>query len=116
MDRSMRALHCRPGSLSGAPPWPSRHRAIYVIGVLFVLTLLSQLDRQLPALVVRPLRKDFGLTDTGFSLLQGYAFAAFYTLAGLPLGRLVDRGNRRNLICGGLLAWSASTVLFAFGR
>jgi MFS family permease len=116
MDRSMRALHCRPGSLSGAPPWPSRQRAIYVIGVLFVLTLLSQLDRQLPALVVRPLRKEFGLSDTGFSLLQGYAFAAFYTLAGLPLGRLVDRGNRRNIICCGLLTWSTSTALFAFGH
>ena len=111
----MRALHSRPATATGITPWPSRQRAIYVIGVLFVLTLLSQLDRQLPALVVKPLRKEFGLTDTGFSLLQGYAFAAFYTLAGLPLGRLVDSGNRRNIICCGLLAWSASTALFAFG-
>lgn len=111
-----RAPQSNPAPGLGATPWPSRQRAIWVIGVLFVLTLLSQLDRQLPALVVRPLRKEFGLTDTGFSLLQGYAFAAFYTLAGLPLGRLVDRGNRRNLICCGLLAWSASTALFAFGH
>jgi MFS family permease len=112
----MRALGSRPGPASAAAPWPSRRRTIYVIGLLFLITLLSQLDRQLPALVVRPLRKEFGLTDTGFSLLQGYAFAAFYTLAGLPLGRLVDRTNRRNIICGGLLAWSLSTALFAFGH
>jgi hypothetical protein len=44
-----------------------------------------QLDRQLPSLLVRPLRKEFGISDTAFSLLQGYAFAIFYTLAGLPL-------------------------------
>ena len=46
------------------------------------MTLLSQLDRQLPALLVRPLKQEFGISDTAFSLLQGYAFAIFYTLAG----------------------------------
>lgn len=87
-----------------------------MIAVLFAVTLLSQLDRQLPALLVRPLRAEFGISDTSFSLLQGYAFAIFYTLAGLPLGRLVDRGNRRNLVFFGLLFWSASTVVFAFAQ
>lgn len=96
--------------------FPPARVAWYVIGVLFVVTLLSQLDRQLPALVVRPLRKEFGISDTAFSLLQGYAFAVFYTLAGLPLGRLVDRGNRRNLIFVGLLFWSAATALFAMAQ
>jgi len=99
-----------------APSFPSARAAWYVIGVLFVVTLLSQLDRQLPALVVRPLKKEFGISDTAFSLLQGYAFAVFYTLAGLPLGRLVDRGSRRNLIFVGLLFWSAATALFAFAQ
>lgn len=96
--------------------YPPPRYTWFVIGVLFAVTLLSQLDRQLPALLVRPLRSEFGLSDTAFSLLQGYAFAAFYTLAGLPLGRLVDRGNRRNLILVGLLAWSAATALFAFAE
>src|SRR3990167_7204618 len=99
-----------------SPPYPAPRYAWYVIGVLFAVTLLSQLDRQLPALLVRPLRKEFGISDTAFSLLQGYAFAVFYTLAGLPLGRLVDRGSRRNLIFVGLLFWSAATALFAFGQ
>jgi MFS family permease len=84
--------------------------------VLFAATLLSQLDRQLPALLVRPLKQEFGISDTAFSLLQGYGFAIFYTLAGLPLGRFVDRGNRRNLVVVGLLFWSAATGLFAFAH
>jgi MFS family permease len=105
-----------PGGAHRAPTYPPLRYAWFVIGVLFTVTLLSQLDRQLPALVVRPLRKEFGISDTAFSLLQGYAFAVFYTLAGLPLGRLVDRGHRRNLICVGLLAWSVATALFAFSQ
>ncbi|MEZ0603165.1 MFS transporter [Paraburkholderia sp. IW21] len=103
-------------SAGTAPVYPSARYAWYVIAVLFAATLLSQLDRQLPALLVHPLRKEFGISDTAFSLLQGYAFAIFYTLAGLPLGRLVDRGNRRNLIFAALLFWGAATALFAFGQ
>ncbi len=96
--------------------YPNAAYAWYVIAVLFAATLLSQLDRQLPALLVRPLKQEFGISDTAFSLLQGYGFAIFYTLAGLPLGRFVDRGNRRNLIIVGLLFWSAATGLFAFAQ
>jgi MFS family permease len=93
------------------PPYPSRHYAWYVIGVLFLVTLFSQLDRQLPALLVRPIRASFAISDTQFSLLQGYAFSLCYTLMGLPLGRLVDRAVRRSLIVWGMLFWTAMTAL-----
>lgn len=96
--------------------YPNAAYAWYVVALLFATTLLSQLDRQLPALLVRPLKQEFGISDTAFSLLQGYGFAIFYTLAGLPLGRFVDRGNRRNLIIVGLLFWSLATGLFAFAQ
>jgi MFS family permease len=103
-------------SLSRPTSYPNAAYAWYVVAVLFAATLLSQLDRQLPALLVRPLKQEFGISDTAFSLLQGYGFAVFYTLAGLPLGRFVDRGNRRNLIIVGLLFWSVATGLFAFAH
>ena len=95
-------------------PYPRLAYAWYVIGVLFLITLLSQLDRQLPALLVRPIRTAFGISDTQFSLLQGYAFSLCYTLMGLPLGRLVDRAVRRTLIFWGMLFWCAMTALSAF--
>ncbi|MDB5423994.1 MAG: uncharacterized protein JWQ29_1410, partial [Phenylobacterium sp.] len=101
---------------SAADPYPPSGYAWYVIGVLFAATLMSQLDRQLPALLVRPIRAQFGISDTGFSLLQGYAFALVYTFAGLPFGWLVDRTVRRNLIIGGLVTWSVMTVLSAFAQ
>jgi MFS family permease len=95
-------------------PYPNVKYAWYVIGVLLLITLLSQLDRQLPALLVRPIRSAFDISDTAFSLLQGYAFSLCYTLMGLPLGRLVDRTVRRNLIFWGMLLWTAMTALAAF--
>jgi MFS family permease len=92
------------------PAYPRESYAWYVIAILFLVTVLSQMDRQLPTLLVAPIRAEFGISDTAFSILQGYAFAIVYTLAGIPLGRLVDRTHRRNLILAGLLFWSAMTV------
>lgn len=90
--------------------YPRESYAWYVIGILFLVTVLSQMDRQLPTLLVGPIKSEFGISDTGFSILQGYAFAIVYTIAGIPLGRLVDRTHRRNLILGGLLFWSLMTI------
>jgi MFS family permease len=96
--------------------YPPERYAWFVIAILFVVTLFSQLDRQFPALLVKPIRHALGITDTGFSFLQGYAFALVYTLAGLPFGRLVDRVNRRNLIIGGIVVWSVMTILAGFAQ
>ena len=70
----------KPGERSGVePPYPPLKYAWYVIGVLFVATLLSQLDRQLPALLVKPIRAEFGISDTPVS----------YTHLTLPTKRIV---------------------------
>lgn len=91
--------------------YPPAYRAHVAIAILWIVTLFSQLDRQLPALLVQPIKTALVLTDTDFSFIQGYAFAITYTLTGIPLGRLVDRANRRNLIIAGVGFWSAMTVL-----
>ena len=43
--------------------------------------------------------------------LTGFAFALFYTVAGIPIARWADRGVRRNLIALGLAVWSGMTAL-----
>lgn len=101
---------------SGTPPSTASSYAWYVVGILALITFLSQFDRYLTALLVRPLRAEFGISDTQFSLLHGYAFVLTFVIFGLPLGRLVDRTNRRNLILAGLLAWSLMTAAAAFSR
>lgn len=103
-------------SIAADAPYPNHAYACYVIFVLFVVTVLSQLDRQLPTLLVEPIKREFAISDTAFSFLQGYAFAIVYTFAGLPLGRLVDQRSRRLLIFCGLVFWSLMTVYAGFAQ
>src|SRR5260370_31105472 len=71
--------------------------AWYAVIVLMVCYTLSFIDRQILSLLVGPIKRDLAISDTKIGLLQGTAFALFYTLLGLPLGRIADRGGRRNL-------------------
>jgi MFS family permease len=89
---------------------PLTARGWYVVFVLCFGLFLSYTDRFILNLVVDPIRADLTLTDVQISLLQGAGFALIYALAGLPFGRLADSVNRRNLIVGGMLLWSAATV------
>src|SRR6266511_4172130 len=83
--------------------------AWYVALVLMLCNTLSFIDRQILGLLVTPIKVDLGISDTGIGLLQGLAFGIFYTLLGLPMGRIVDRGNRRNLVTAGISLWSVMT-------
>jgi MFS family permease len=56
------------------------------------------------------------VSDTQIGLLQGLAFSLFYTLMGLPIGRIADRWNRRNLIVGGILVWSFFTTMSSVAK
>ncbi|WP_016744881.1 MFS transporter [Rhizorhabdus wittichii] len=75
-----------------------------------VVTFTALLDRYLIGLLIEPIKGEFAIGDTQVSLLQGLAFAIFYSVLGLPFGRLVDRGNRRNIIMVGVLLWSSMTI------
>ena len=94
-------------------PAASLRYAWYAVFVLMVCYTLSFIDRQILSLLVGPIKRDLGLSDTRVGLLQGVAFALFYTLVGLPLGRLADTRNRRNLVSAGVLVWSLMTGLSA---
>lgn len=98
-------------SKSGATPQKSGNLAAwYAVGILTIAYTFSYIDRQILALMVGPIRQDLGISDSQFSLLHGLAFALFYTLFGIPIGRLADARNRRNLIAAGIAIWSFATV------
>ena len=90
--------------------------AWYVVFALTAIYMLSFVDRQILGLLVAPMKRDLGLSDTKVGLLQGLAFGVFYTLVGLPLGRLADTRNRRNLIAAGVVAWSIFTSSCSIAR
>jgi MFS family permease len=81
-----------------------------LVAVLFCTSVVSYLDRNIISLFVGPIRHELGLTDVQVSLLQGVAFALFYSVMGLPFGRLVDHHTRKNLIAAGVVLWSAMTI------
>jgi len=77
---------------------------------------LSFVDRQILSLLVGPIERDLRISDTQMGLLQGFAFAIFYTFAGVPIGRVVDTHGRRNLIAAGIFLWSAMTAVCSAAR
>ncbi len=99
-----------------AQPWPDPRRAWYATLVLMVAYTLSYVDRQILSMLVDPIKLDLGISDTQIGLLQGFAFAVFYTLVGIPMGRLADRGDRRRIIAWGIFFWSLATALCGLAR
>ena len=97
-------------------PWPAPAYAWYVVGVLTVAYTVSFIDRQILNLLVQPIRQDLGISDTQISLLQGIAFAIFYSVLGVPIARLADRGNRRNIIAVGIFLWCLMTAACGLAR
>ena len=65
-------------------------------------------------LLVDSIKADLGISDTQISLLQGLAFALFFTIAAIPLGRLIDRVHRPRAVSAGIAVWSAMTVACGF--
>jgi predicted MFS family arabinose efflux permease len=90
--------------------------ANYVLGVLFTVYVINFIDRQVLAVFIGPIKQEFGASDTEMGLLVGFAFALFYTFAGIPIARWADRGNRRTIIAIGLAVWSAMTALCGLTR
>jgi MFS family permease len=78
--------------------------------VLTLAYVFSFIDRQILSLLVEPIQRDLAISDKKLSLLMGPSFAVFYTLFGIPLGRLADTRNRRNLVAAGIAFWSLMTA------
>ena len=93
-----------------ASAYPPAARGWYVVAILTLAYMVSFLDRQIMALLVQPIRADLALSDTEISLLLGLAFAIFYTLLGIPIGRLADRSSRRSIIAAGITIWCLMTA------
>ena len=97
-------------------PEPKAAQAWYGVGVLTLAYVFSYIDRSIMSLMVGPIRADLHLSDTQFSLLHGLAFAAFYTLMGIPIARLADARNRKRIIAIGVFSWSLMTALCGLCR
>lgn len=90
-----------------APTWRS-HWALALAALAYVC---NYIDRLLMSILIEPVKAEFGVSDTEIGLLSGLVFGLFYSLAGLPLGRLADRVGPVPVIAGSAIAFSGITML-----
>src|SRR4029450_481892 len=88
----------------------------YALALLVVVYVLNFLDRQILSILAERIKADLDLTDAHIGFLYGTAFAVFYAVFGIPLGRLADVWVRTRLIAVGLAFWSVMTALSATAR
>lgn len=88
--------------------------AYYVLVILSIISVLNYFDRNVIAIVLQPIKHDLHLTDTQVGLLTGLAFAAVYSLLGLPVARYADRGHRVRVLGWALAIWSLMTAACGF--
>jgi MFS family permease len=94
------------GKISGA--------AWYALVVLTLVYVLNFLDRTLIYILFAPIKAEMKFSDLQLALLGTTSFVIFYTLLGVPFGRLADRTVRKNMIAGGLAVWSLFSGLTGF--
>ena len=94
-----------------ADPAARTSRRYYVLALLTVIYALNFLDRTIFNVLIEPIKKEFALSDTAMGLLAGFGFVLFYSLLGIPIARVADRLNRRNIVALAFAFWSAMTFL-----
>jgi len=81
------------------------------LGLLFLVSLLNYVDRNMLSVLLPAIKKDLALSDTELGFINGFAFALFYAVLGIPIARLADKYSRRNILALSLALWSAMTAL-----
>jgi MFS family permease len=83
----------------------------YLLGVLLTVLAFNYVDRLALGLLLQDIKIDLQLSDTQLGLLSGIAFAAFYSVMGIPIARWADRGNRVTIISLTAALWSVAVAL-----
>lgn len=83
----------------------------YLLLLLTVVATFNYLDRFVLSLALESIKQEFQLSDSQLGFLTGFAFASFYAIAGVPIARWADRGNRNLIVTLTTALWS---VMVAF--
>lgn len=90
---------------------PNRRYGLAILTAVYTLNLV---DRGLIALLLEPIKQDLHLSDTQLGLLTGIAFALFYAVAGVPIARWADRGDRVTITSAAIALWGLTVMTCLF--
>ena len=90
--------------------------AWYALALLMVVYILNFLDRTIIYILFPLIKREMDFSDTQLALLGTTSFVIFYTLLGIPFGRMADRGSRTRIIAVGVAVWSLFSGLTAFAN
>src|SRR5437762_13872056 len=99
-----------------APPERIAAYSWYALALLTAVYVLNFLDRTLIYILFTPIKKEMAFSDLQLALLGTTSFVIFYTLLGVPFGRLADRASRTRMIASGLAIWSLFSGLTGFAN
>ena len=101
-------------TLADATPAATRRipgAAWYALAILALANLFNYLDRQVVSILAQSIKADLKLDDADLGFILGTAFAMFYSVVGIAMGRISDFLPRRKLMAFGLTLWSVMTAL-----
>ncbi|MFC4595856.1 spinster family MFS transporter [Sphingobium tyrosinilyticum] len=96
-----------------APVRMAPGRAWSAVMLLTLVGVVNIVDRALPGVLVEPIKHDLQLSDTAIGLINGFGFLLVYSLLGIPIARLSDRGAYGLVISSCLGLWSVMTLIGA---
>ncbi|HEX6732662.1 MAG TPA: MFS transporter [Pyrinomonadaceae bacterium] len=90
--------------------------AWYALGLLTIVYVFNYLDRTLIYILLPLIKGSMAFSDLQLALLGSTSFVIFFTVLGIPFGRLSDRVVRKNMIAAGLAVWSLFSGLTGFAN
>jgi len=89
----------------------SSGRLAWITFVMASVAFLAAVDRNVLNILLDPIKTSLGATDTEMGFLTGLAFTLVLVTVGIPVARLADRTNRRNLLAIAVAFWSVMTAV-----
>jgi MFS family permease len=115
IDQAPERSEVAPAALPAVRPLADGLRR-YALGLLFLIYVLNFVDRQIVNILAEKIRNEFHLRDWQIGAMTGLSFALFYSVLGVPVARLADRGDRPWIIGAAVILWSGFTAICGLAR
>lgn len=98
---------------AGTAKWSVRNRWVRILGVSFMMYVLSTIDRGNIAMAIPSMRNDLGLSSAAIGFATGTFFWG-YLLLQIPMGRLASVWSPKRVILMLVICWSGVSLTTAF--